>query len=339
MQKVIVTGECQAKLVEVADPQPREDWALVKVIVTPMCTEFKVYRSGQRVEYLGHEAVGEVVAVAQPCRVKVGDRVVVQPQYPCGKCERCLEGDYIYCENTYNFAAFTGSREGSATYAQYVLKPSWLLSPIPADVSWEHAGVALCGLGPSFGAFEATGLAVLDTVLTTGLGPVGLGAVVNARFRAARIIAVDAVPWRGERALQMGAALVLDPRDPATPARIRELTGGVGVDCALDCSGTVEAQRLCIDATRRRGRVAFVGECSDQLHLTVSNDMIRKGLTLFGNWHYNLAHYAGIMQVIRQSPLIDLLISHVMPMRDVAKAFDLQISGQCAKILLKPCAV
>jgi threonine dehydrogenase-like Zn-dependent dehydrogenase len=142
-----------------------------------------------------------------------------------------------------------------------------------------------------------------------------------------------------ENQLQMGAALVLDPRDPATPARIWELTGGAGVDCALDCSGTVEAQRLCIDATRRRGRVAFVGESLDQLHLTVSNDMIRKGLTLIGNWHYNLAHYAGIMQVIRQSPLIDLLISHVMPMRDVAKAFDLQISGQCAKILLKPCAV
>ena len=82
--------------------------------------------------------------------------------------------------------------------------------------------------------------------------------------------------------------------------------------------------------------MAFVGECSDQLHLTVSPDMIRKGLTLIGSWHYNLAAYAGILQVIRQSPLIDLLISHVMPLSDVAKAFDLQMSGQCAKILLKP---
>ena len=214
MQKVIVTGECRAELVDAADPQPKEDWVLIKVMVTPMCTEYKVYRSGLRAEYLGHEAVGEVVAVAQPCRVNVGDRVVVQPQYACGKCQRCLEGDNIYCENTYNFAAFTGSHEGSATYAQYLLKPSWLLSPIPDDVSWEHAGVALCGLGPSFGAFEAIRLGALDTVLITGLGPVGLGAVVNARFRGARVVAVDAVAWRGERALQMGVNLVLDPAIP-----------------------------------------------------------------------------------------------------------------------------
>jgi threonine dehydrogenase-like Zn-dependent dehydrogenase len=337
MQKVIVSGECRAQLVEVADPQPKEDWALVKVMATPMCTEYKAYRSGQRAEYLGHEAVGEVVAVAQPCRVKPGDRVVVQPTYPCGRCRHCVSGNYIYCEDTYNFAEFIGSREGSATYAQYLLKPSWLLSPIPDDVSWEHAGAALCGLGPSYGAFDAIGLNAYDTVLITGLGPVGLGAVVNARYRGARVIAVESAAWRAERALAMGATAVIDPQDERALARIRDLTdGGRGVDAALDCSGTVAAQRLCIDAAARRGRVAFVGECWDQLQIGVSNDMLRKGLTLVGSWHYNLAAYAPIMQVIRQSPLIDLLISHVMPMCDVERAFALQMAGRCAKIILKP---
>ena len=55
---------------------------------------------------------GEVVAVAQPGRVDVGDRVVVMPQYPCGKCQLCLDGDYIHCEETVDFVAFTGGEAG-----------------------------------------------------------------------------------------------------------------------------------------------------------------------------------------------------------------------------------
>ena len=174
MRKVAITGERQAAVVEVPDPEPKADWALVKVHVAPMCTEYKAFVAGRQIEHLGHEAAGEVVAVAQPCKVEVGDRVVVQPQYPCGKCRLCVAGDYIRCRNTYDFAEFTGSREGSATMAQYMLKPSWLLSPIPEDVSYEHASLAICGLGPTFGAFEDMSLSAFDTVLICGLGPVGL---------------------------------------------------------------------------------------------------------------------------------------------------------------------
>ena len=89
------------------------------------------------------------------------------------------------------------------------------------------------------------GLVAGQTVLITGLGPVGLGAIVNARARGAKVIAVESFPWRVDRALQMGAAAVLHPRDPSNVSRIKELSKGLGVDCALDCSGTVAGQRLC----------------------------------------------------------------------------------------------
>ena len=337
MKKAVIFGERQAGLVEVPDPQPREDWAVVKVQATPMCTEYKGYLAGRPSAYLGHEAVGEVIAIAQPCRVAVGERVVVMPQYPCGQCALCVAGDYIHCQDNHDFESFMGTREGSATYAQYAVKPSWLLPRIPDGVSYERASLALCGLGPSFGAFEAMGLGAFDTILIAGLGPVGLGAVVNARFRGARVIGVEPAPWRAERARQMGAAAVIDPRAGDALAQVLALThDGRGVDCALDCSGTVQAQRLCIDAARRKGRVAFVGECHDELAIRVSPDMIRKGLTLIGSWHYNLRYVGPIMQVIQESPIIDLLISHVMPMREFERAFELQAAGQCAKVILKP---
>ena len=336
MKKAMILGERKAELVEVPDPQPKENWVVVKIHAAPMCAEYKGFVAGREAAYLGHEAAGEVVAVAQPGRVEVGDRVVVMPQYPCGKCALCVAGDYIHCEHSYNFAEHVGTREGSATYAQYILKPDWLLPPIPDGVSYEHASLACCGLGPSFGAFQAMNVGAFDTVLITGLGPVGLGAVVNARFRGARVIAVESIPYRVERARQMGAFAVLDPRDERTLPRIRELTNGVGVDCALDCSGTVPAERLCIDATRRKGKVAYVGECNSDLSIRVSPDMIRKGLTIIGSWHYNLSYFPMVMKVIQESPIIDLLVSHVVPMSEIQAAFELSASNQTAKVILKP---
>jgi len=336
VKKAVILSERQAGLVEVPTPEPKADWALVKVHASAMCTEYKSFLAGRSSDIIGHEGAGEIVAVAQPGRVQVGERVVILPQYPCGKCSLCLAGDYVYCENNVDFEKFVGTLEGSGTFAQYVLKPTWLLPPIPEDVSYEHATMAIDGIGASFGAFEAIEVGAFDTVLITGLGPVGLGAVVNARFRGARVIGVEPLPWRAERAMQMGAEVVFSPDDADLAGRIRALTGGKGVDCAVDCSGNVQAERLCIDAVRRRGRVAFVGECSEDLVLHVSPDTIRKGLTLFGSWLYNLGDFPRVMRVIRESPLIDILVSHVMPMSHIQQAFELLTRGECAKVVLKP---
>lgn len=252
MKKVVITGVRQAELVEVPDPRPVADWALVNVTIAPMCTEYKIFQAGRPNAYLGHEAAGVVQEVAQPGKVKPGDRVVVMPLYACGKCPLCLAGDYIHCEHAPDFAAFTGGTEGRATYAQYLLKPDWLLLPIPDDVSDELGSLACCGLGPTFGACQRMAVDAFDTVLITGLGPVGLGGVINARYRGARVIAVESVPYRVEKALALGAEVVLDPRDEGTLARLRELTGGRGVDKAIDCSGVVAAAGR--NARRQSGR-------------------------------------------------------------------------------------
>ena len=336
MKQVAIWGERQAGLVEAPDPEPKEDWVVVKIHAAPMCTEYKLFLSGFTGATLGHEAAGEVVAVHKSNRLKVGDRVVVMPLYACGRCELCLTGDYIHCENGFDFPAFTGQAEGRATMAQYILKPDWLLPKIPEGVSYERASLACCALGPSFGAFQTMGLTAFNTVLVSGAGPVGLGAVVNARFRGARVIVTESIPWRVARAKEMGAAAVIDPHGEDPVGQIKALTGGRGVDGAIECSGNVQAERLCLEATRRKGQVAFVGECNDELKLKISPDMLRKGLTLFGSWHYNMQYFPLIMKVIQESPLLDLLVSHVLPMSQIQAAFELQTTGQSAKVILKP---
>jgi len=338
MKVAAVLGEHQAGLVEVPDPIPKEDWVVVKIHASPMCTEYHAFEHGYKTDGLGHEAAGEVVDMAQPGKVEIGDRVVVMPQYPCGKCALCTDGDYIHCENNYNFEEFVGTRHGSATMAQYILKPSWLLPKIPDDVSYEHASLACCALGPSYRAFDEMGVNATHTVLITGIGPVGFGAIANARFRGAKVIAAELIPWRAERARQMGVEAVINPTDDDAVDQIRDLTtDGRGVDFALDCSGNVHAHRLCIDTTRRRGTIAFVGQSgTNDTILHVSPDLIGKGLRLMGAWHYNLNQFPGLMKVIEGSPLLDLLISNIFPMSEIQKAFETSASQESSKIILKP---
>ncbi len=336
MIQTAITGERQVEFYEAPEPQPTADWAVVKVHASALCTEYKSWLIGQSHAVMGHEGVGQVVAVAEQGPVKVGDRVVILPQFSCRRCHHCMSGDYIYCEDSYDFAALHGSNAGAGTFAHYALKPNWLLPKLPDDVSYAQATLAIDGIGASFGGLEAIGVNAQDTVLVTGLGPVGLGAVVNARFRNARVLGVEPSPWRANRALEMGAETVLDPNDPDILQQIRSLTEGRGVDCAIDCSGRVSSERLCIDAARRRGRVAFVGECRDDLSIRVSPDLIRKGLTVVGSWLYNMGDYAKVMKVIRQSPLIDLLISHQLPMSQIQTGFGLLAQGEAAKIVVDP---
>lgn len=336
MKVAAMFGEGKAGLVDKPDPIPKEDFVLVKVHVVPMCTEYKAFKGGHTGDNFGHEAAGEVVEVAQPGRVRVGDRVVVQPQYACGRCSMCLIGEHIHCQHNRNVLAITGSTTGTATYAQYLLKQDWLLSPIPDDVSYEHASMACCGLGPTFGAMQQMNVNSMDTVLITGLGPVGLGAVINARHRNARVIGVEIQPYRVELAKELGAEVVLDPYDSDILKKIMDLTDGIGVDKAVDCSGSAQAHRLMVDALRRKGQGAFVGE-GGEFPLAASRDMIRKGLVLRGNWHYNLGDYPKLMRVIKESKhLLDTFITHSFPMSEVQKAWELQTTGNCGKVILYP---
>jgi L-iditol 2-dehydrogenase len=333
MKVVTITGKRQTEIVDRPDPQIKEDFVVVKILVAPMCTEYKSYTAGSLSERIGHEAAGEVVAIAQSGRVKVGDRVVVMPQYPCGKCHLCLNGDYIHCENTVDPLKVCGSQSGTATYAQYLIKQDWLLIPIPEDMSYEHASMACCGLGPAFGAMQYMQVDRLDTLLVVGLGPVGLGAVTNSVYRGAKVIGVEPNPYRARLALELGAHAVVNPDDPDALKQIKSLTNGLGADKTVECTAVPQAQKLAIEATRRRGQVTFVGWGG---HIEIDN-MIPQGLTLQGCWHWNLCDTPRMMKTIRDcAGLIDRQITHTFPMNRVADAWELQLSGNCGKVLLKP---
>ena len=333
-KRILITGVKKAEIVDTPMPAAAGVWAVVKVRAIPLCTEYKGWLTGSH--YPGHEAAGEVVEVSGPgSKVQVGDRVVVMPQNPCGVCDLCKAGEYIHCQDTCDFQAETGLDTNGDTHVRYLPKQDWLLIKIPDGMPFDLAALACCGLGPTFGALETLNAGVFDTVLITGAGPVGLGGVVNARYRNAKVISVDPIKYRREKALELGANLAIDPDNCDIQATIKEFTGGYGVTAALETSGTNGGARICVDALRPRGKMAFIGENGEFL-IRISDDFIRKGITVIGQWHYNLNGTGRILEVIQNSPAAAKLITHRFPASKINEALAISAEHQCGKIIIDP---
>lgn len=336
MKEAVMFGDMKCGLVDKPEPRAKGEFVVVKIHVAPTCTEYHSFRDGAKANNLGHEAAGEVVEIAQDGKVKVGDRVVVMPQYPCGKCSLCLAGEYIHCRNTLNVEEVTGNTTGTNTYAQYVVKQDWLLIPIPDDISYEHASMACCGLGPTFNAAKLMDVGAFDTVLITGMGPVGLGGVINCTYRGARVIAVEGQPFRANLAMELGAEATIDPEDEDALKQIMALTNGVGVDKAIDCSASPKGMHLLLDAARSKGQVCVVAGLGE-ITINARRDILSKGLALRGAWHFNLGDSPRMMDVIKNnSEKLDKFITHAFPMSKVKDAWELQITGNCGKVILYP---
>jgi threonine dehydrogenase-like Zn-dependent dehydrogenase len=333
MDAVAIAGVGEVVLRAQPIPAAKGDLVVVKILAAPMCGEFKQRRAGEKADALGHEAAGVVVDAGSSTRVTVGHRVVVMPRFACGVCELCIAGEHIYCPNQRDVLAETGQSFGTATYAQYVLKPDWLLVPVPEDISLLHASLACCGLGPSLTATQRTQVGPLDWVLISGCGPVGLGAVVHAKVRGARILAVETNPFRAELAKALGAELVIDPETSDVPLDVRAVTSR-GVDAAIETSGAATAARALAKSLRVGGRMGVVSWGND----VDLPPLAPLGISVHGCWHWNHQRYAEEMwSTIRAAgSLLDVFITNVMPMSAVAEAMDLHDAGTCGKVVLLP---
>lgn len=337
MKVVAKFGPESAGLIDKPDPVAEGEFVVVKIHSAPMCTEYKGFKNEGTGDSFGHEAAGEVVEIAQTGTVKVGDRVVVMPHYPCGKCYLCLAGEYAHCRDDQQAPNVPEQAGMTATYAQYILKRDWQLVPIPEGVSYHHAGMACCGLGSTFNAMRLMNVNALDTVLITGMGPIGLGGVINAVYRGAHVIAVESHPYRAALARKLGAAAVVNPQDEDVVDQIRDLTGGSGVDKGIECSAASEAVGLLIDVTRPKGHIALIGGVREVA--IQGGEIINKGLTLHGTRHYDLPGTPAMMRMITQvKAQLDTFITHAFPMRQIQEAWTLQCTYNCGKVVLDPWA-
>lgn len=333
--KQVVLQAGKAWVEEAPEPEVENGWVVAKILLTPICGSDKSAFAGKiPARNAGHEGVGTIVDAGNSYLVKNGDRVVLNPLTGCGTCESCRSGDYIFCRHP-DFG-LNNIRNMQSHFAQFVKVPDFICSKLPDDIPDEIGTLAGCALAPAFSGLERMTVTGFDTLLITGLGPVGLGALTIAKFRGARVIAVDVEPYRRKLANDMGADIVLAPDDIGLSDAISEVTHGRGLKKAIDCSGNPSAERMCLDLVGIKGIVTFVGENFGEISVSPSNDFIRKGLTVIGAWHFNLNEFSRIAELLRRSPTVNKIITHRFGFSKVQEAFERFASGKTGKVILDP---
>jgi threonine dehydrogenase-like Zn-dependent dehydrogenase len=180
---------------------------------------------------------------------------------------------------------------------------------------------------------EKIGVCGNDAVLITGLGPVGLAAAMLSKAMGAnRVIGVDVVPDRLQLAKEKGLCDDVLVAGPDNVQQVLALTGGHGVERAVDCSGNHQARRVAIQATRKWGRIVFIGE-GGTCDFQPSPDLIHDQKTIYGSWVTNIWRMEELLErLVRWRLHPEDLITHRFALADVDKAYALMAEGRCGKV-------
>jgi 2-desacetyl-2-hydroxyethyl bacteriochlorophyllide A dehydrogenase len=327
-------------------PKPRlespED-AIVQIQASGICgSDLHIYHGRVKIEpgfTIGHEFVGRVTATGdQVTRVVPGDRVLGCFHTACGRCFFCLIGAYHECDQKRTFGHGANMGDLPGTQAEQALVPNadLTLRKVPESVPDDVALFAGDVMGTGYHAVTEAGLKPGDAVAVVGLGPVGLCAVQSAvAAGAAPVVAIDRVEERLDVARGFGAAAVhLTEQSPRE--EIRTLTGGRGVDIAVDAVGHPDALELAIRVARKAGTVAAIGVYAERAEVHMGLVWI-KGLTLKAGPANVIGHVDRVLGMLAAHTLDPTpLVTHHMALDDAVEAYRLYDRREALKIVLTP---
>jgi threonine dehydrogenase-like Zn-dependent dehydrogenase len=231
----------------------------------------------------------------------------------------CLDGAIV----------FGGAGDGA--HARYMKAPAHTIVNLPDALSFKTGAAISCGTGTAYGALKRVDLLGDETIAIFGQGPVGLSATQLAKAMGARVIALDISADRRELAKQFGADEVIDPMSNDVVDTIRDLTHGEGAQKTLDCSSNPEARRAAVQSVRTWGTACFVGERGD-VTLDVSNDLLRRQVTLVGSWTFSKNGQADCAEFVADRKIdVDSLFTHEFTLdqaEEAYKLFDTQTTGK-----------
>lgn len=237
----------------------------------------------------GHEYMGTVAAVGPGVdEFKVGDRVAVEIHAGCGQCKRCRQGMYTSCHNYgKNFGQTDkGHRANGFTtdggFGEYAINNINTLVPVPNAISDEEATLIVTAGTATYGLTELGGLVAGESVVVTGPGPIGLMGVAVAKALGAQpVILTGTRANRLRMGQDLGADHVVNVRTQNPVERVRDLTGGVGADYVLECSGAASAVNEAVYMCNRGGRVCLAAFPDSDVPVDIKH-IVTNNIYLFG---------------------------------------------------------
>lgn len=285
MKAAIMTEIKKIEFTEILVPEPKDNEVLVEIEAVGVCgSDIHYYEHGRIGNFiveppfiLGHEAAGIVVKTGKNVtHLSVGDRVAMEPGKTCGECEFCKTGRYNLCEKVIFFA--TPPVQG--VFTEYVAHEAALCFKLPTNMNAVE-GALIEPLAVGFHAVRQAGAQIGQTAVVMGSGCIGLVSLLALKaVGVTKVIVVDIVDKRLEKAKELGADKVINGRKEDTVAEIMKYTAGKGFDVAIEAAGTEITSGQLIQSAKKGATIVFVGYgASDKMALPI-NMALDKELTM-----------------------------------------------------------
>jgi len=265
-------------------PEPGPTEVLVRVSLAGLCgTDYRIWTGDRAVVYprvMGHEFVGRVDAVGRDVQsVRAGDRVVVEPNYSCGRCPLCREGNRNLC-----FQRTAVGIDVDGAFAELTRVPERCCWKVPARVADDDALLAE-PLAVVARAVKRSAARAGETAAVVGAGTLGLLALQILTAQGVRVLVVGRTPRRFEMARELGAAETLlvsaGPLDEAA----HRFSGREGVDLVIETAGTAPAVEHALTLVRPGGRVVLTGLPHEPTPVAFFS-VVRREVTITGSMVY-----------------------------------------------------
>ena len=285
---------------------------------------------------MGHEASGVVGAVGEGVGDwGVGDRVTFDSTLYCGQCAFCRRGRVNLCDDRRVLGVSCEEYRCDGALADAVVVPQRILHRLPDELSFAHAAL----VEPLSVAVHAVARIgdVPGSAVVVGTGMIGLLVVQVLRARGVEnILAIDVDEQRLALAGRLGAAACLNPQTCDVPAEVRERTAGLGADAAFEVVGASTTLAIAVEALRKGGALAMVGNVSPTADLPLQAAVTRE-LTLVGSCA-SAGEYPACLEMLAGGEIdADAMIGAVAPLADGAEWFRrLQGGERLMKVILTP---
>lgn len=304
------------ELQEIPIPSAAENDVLVRIHAAGVCHSDAHYRAGTSAMgklpiTLGHEIAGEVEWVgSQVTQVKAGERVAVHYNISCGDCYYCKRGDEQFCSSVKMLGHHV-----DGGYAEYVSIPARNAVPLPKEISFEAGATLMCASATALHALRKGRVKAGETVAIFGVGGLGLSAIQLAKaLGAVEVYAVDIQPDKLELASEYNAIPIDAGRCDAVE-EIRKLTGGKGVDVAVEMIGLPKTMKQTVESVGVLGRAVIVGISKIPLEVNPYATLIGYEAEVMGSNDHLLEELHVLMDMVQQQ-LLDTsrVVSHIIPL-------------------------
>lgn len=335
-------GQGHLELQDVPIPQMEAGEVLLRVRACGICgSDLKIQDDQHPYTppvVIGHEFAGEIIEVdAGVSSWKVGERVVAEQHFKaCGRCRQCLTGNAFACRSKRAPGYFS-----DGAFTEFIKVPAWLLHRIPDNLSFVEAALTEPSAVAAHGMLDRTGIHPEDIVLILGCGPIGLVAAKMAQAEGASKVIITGVDRdetaRLPKARELGIDHVVNVMKDDLEGLVNDLTHGEGADAVIELSGALPAISQSFQLARRLGRVGIIGQPpTDEIKIPYRQAMFR-ALTVSFSYSSKYTSWERALSLFERGAVKpSQFITHVLPLEEWSRGFDLSRRGEAVKVVLEP---